>query len=170
MAADRFTDNLRSRLDSVADPGERFKLIAENVAEFFAVRSHEVGIFTVNRKKHEINFVWPQGMANVGHIPLNAVNSLVAKTANSLESTVDNNFARSRHLFMFEFMLAEKSDRIPVQKIMSVPVRADGAAVAVIQVVRKGAAPLEAGADFSGEDVAALETIAATLAQSGLGA
>jgi len=102
-------------------------------------------------------------MNNAGHIPLNAVNSLVARTANELVTTLDNSFAKSRHLYIFEFMLAEKSDRIPVQKIMSVPVITDGAAKGVIQVVRKGASQLDAGDDFSEQNLADLVRIASHL-------
>ena len=96
------------------------------------------------------------------------MNSLVAKTANELVTTLDNSFAKSRHLFIFEFMLAEKSDRIPIQKIMSVPVIANGEAKAVIQVVRKGAAIADAGEDFTVEDLSALVKIAELLSDYNL--
>lgn len=163
MSVDRFIENLKKRLDALKDGEEMLKTIAAEIAAFFSLRSHEIGLFSVNRRKHEIAFLWPLGMTNAGHIPLNAVNSLVAKTANEMVTTLDNSFAKSRHLYIFEFMLAEKSDRIPIQKIMSAPVTSDGAAKAVIQVVRKGASLDAAGEDFSVQNLADLVKIAALL-------
>lgn len=158
-----FIESLKVRIEAQNGSEELLKTIATEIAGFFSLRAHEVGIFSVNRKKHEITFLWPQGMSNAGHVPLNAVNSLVARTANDLVTTLDNFFAKSRHLYIFEFMLAEKSDRIPIQKIMSAPVIVDGTAKAVIQIVRKGASLTEAGADFSEQNLADLVKIAALL-------
>jgi hypothetical protein len=168
MPIDSFIIKLKSRLDSVADPGEKNRVIADEVAGFFSIRSHEVGLFSVNHKKHEISFLLPAGMASKGHIPLNAVNSLVAKTANTLVPAIDNAFATTRHLFMFEHMLSEKSDRISVQKIMSVPIVAEGVAKGVIQVGRKGVSPVEAGEDFTAHELADLVKIAELLARYGI--
>ncbi len=163
-----FIESLKVRCEALQGSEELLKTIATDIAGFFSLRAHEVGIFSVNRKKHEIAFLWPQGMTNAGHIPLNAVNSLVARTANELVTTLDNSFAKSRHLYIFEFMLAEKSDRIPIQKIMSVPVIADGTAKAVLQVVRKGTSLAEAGDDFSEQNLADLVKIASLLAHYNL--
>lgn len=168
MGVESFIENLGKSLDAASDGTDLLKTIASGIASFFSLRNHEVGIFAVNRNKHEITFLWPQGMTNAGHIPLQAVNSLVARTANELLTTRDNSFAGSRHLFMFEFMLAEKSDRIPIQKMMSVPVVANGEAKAVIQAVRKGATPAEAGEDFSEQNLADLVKIAALLSRYSL--
>lgn len=163
MSFDIFFEGLKNCLDAV-NPSDRLRVAAEEIASFFSVRSHEVGLFRVDVKKHEITFRWPLSMAKVGHIPLNAVNSLVAKTANELTPSLDNSFARTRHLFMFEHMLADKAERITAQKVMSVPVITDGAISGVIQVVRKGASPLEAGDDFTPQNLADLERIATILA------
>lgn len=165
MQVDSFIQNLRSHLDEVVEPGARLKVIADDVAAFYSLRSHEIGLFSVNHKKHEISFMLPEGMAKTGHIPLNAVNSLVARTANELVPSLDNSFVKTRHLFMFEHMLSEKSDRITVQKIMSVPIIAAGASKGVIQVGRKGASLTEAGADFTEQNLADLVKIAAVIAE-----
>lgn len=167
MNVDSFLQDLKVSLDAVNSADELLESIATGVAGFFSVRDHEVGVFAVNHKKYEIAFLWPRGMTS-GHIPLKAMNSLVAKTANELVTTLDNSFAKSRHLFIFEFMLAEKSDRIPIQKIMSVPVIANGEAKAVIQVVRKGAAIADAGEDFTDGDLSALVKIADLLSHYNL--
>src|SRR5512138_391087 len=158
MTTGQLEEKLKST-SSIHDPAERLRSVAEELALFFAVRSHEVGIFKVNRKQHEIIFIWPQGMTRFGHIPLNAVNSLVAKTANDRSASLDNTFSNSRHLFIFEHMLAEKSERIPLQKIMSAPIIKGNDVVGVLQISRKAATLPEAGTDFTPQDLDALTAI-----------
>lgn len=164
MSFDIFFEGLKSCLAAVTVPADRLRVVAEEVAAFFGVRPHEIGLFSVDAKRHEITFRWPLSMAKVGHIPLNAVNSLVAKTANDRTATLDNSFARTRHLFMFEHMLADKTERITAQKVMSVPIIIDDTVSGVIQVVRKGASPVEAGDDFTQQNLVDLERVAKILA------
>ncbi len=164
MSTGQLEVNLRNKLDLMNGPNERLKYIAEELASFFGVRTHEVGIFRVNHKNHEIVFIWPQGMTSFGHIPLNAVNSLVAKTANDRAATVDNSFSGSRHLFIFEHMLAEKSERIPLQKIMSAPIIKGADVLGVLQISRKAATVTEAGADFTPQNLDELRTISTIIA------
>jgi len=163
MSFDGLFAKLKSSLAGVTDPSARLCVVAEEIAAYYGVRPHEIGLFSVDAKKHEITFRWPVSMAKVGHIPLNAVNSLVAKTANEKVATLDNAFAHTRHLFMFEHMLADKTERITAQKVMSAPIITEGAVAGVIQVVRKGASPLEAGDDFTQQNLSDLERIAAVL-------
>lgn len=164
MTIDQVKEKLAAGIAAQATAADKLKYAAEGLAAVFGVRQHEVGLFSVSQKKHEITFVWPLSMAKIGHIPLNAVNSLVAKTANEQKSYLDNAFAGSRHLFIFEHMLAEKSERIPVQKILSVPITAAGIVVGVVQITRKAASPVEAGEDFTQGNLAVLEALATTLA------
>jgi len=154
---------LKESLAGVTDSAGRLRVVAEEIAAYYGVRPHEIGLFSVDVKKHEITFRWPVSMAKVGHIPLNAVNSLVAKTANEKIASLDNAFARTRHLFMFEHMLADKTERITAQKVMSAPIQTDGTVTGVIQVVRKGATAVEAGDDFTEQNLADLQRIAAVL-------
>lgn len=165
MTFDMFFAGFKSCLAAVTPPDDRLRVAAEEIASFFGVRSHEIGLFSVDHPKHSITFRWPASMAKVGHIPLNAVNSLVAKTANERHSFLDNNFAHTRHLFMFEHMLADKSERITAQKMMSVPIVTEGTVTGVIQIVRKGASTAEAGDDFTKQNLADLERVAAILSE-----
>lgn len=160
MQVESFIQQLKHDLDKFSDKRMRLKAIAEDVASFFSLRNHEIGLFSVNHKRQEISFLLPEGMAKKGTIPLTATNSLVVKTANDLVPYFDNYFARSRHLFMFEHMLTEKSSRIPVQKIMSVPIISGGIAQGVIQVAKKGESVIDAGADFTEQNLGDLVKIA----------
>lgn len=164
MQIEIFIQQLKHYLDKFADKRMKLKAIAEGVASFYSLRSHEVGLFSVNHKRQEISFLLPEGMAQKGHIPLTAMNSLVVQTVNDLVPYLDNNFTRSRHLFMFEHMLTEKSTRISVQKIMSVPIISEGVALGVIQVAKKGDFVSEAGADFTEQNLGDLVKIANILA------
>jgi len=164
MTTGQLEEKLKSGAASNPDPAERLRFAAEELALFFEVRPHEVGIFKVNPNKHEIVFIWPQGMTGYGHIPLNAINSLVAKTANDRTAALDNSFAGSRHLFIFEHMLAEKSDRIPLQKIMSAPIIKGDEVLGVLQISRKAPTVTEAGADFTSQDLDNLKAISTMIA------
>ncbi len=168
MTVEEFCTELAARLAAAREPAARLELAAREIGEFFGVQPHEVAFFTVDARQNTILFRWPQSLAAAAHIPLRAVNSLVAKTANKRRSTIDNAFAASRHLFMFEHLLADKEERVPMQKVMSVPVVTGDAVQGVIQVTRKGATPEEAGADFTPGDLAALEWIAAIAAEAGV--
>jgi hypothetical protein len=122
-----------------------------------------VALFNVDESRHALVFCWPRTLATVGNIPLKAVNSVVAKSANERIAIVDNSFATTRHLYMLEHFLANKEERIKVQKLMSVPVISDNRVKAVIQVTRKGVSAAAAGADFSEADLKGLERIAAVV-------
>ena len=164
MTTGQLEEKLNNGAASTIDPAERLRFVAEELALFFAVRTHEVGIFRVTPQKHEIVFIWPQGMTGYGHIPLNAINSLVAKTANDRAAALDNSFAGSRHLFIFEHMLAEKSERIPLQKIMSAPIINGDEVLGVLQISRKAPSLTEAGADFTTRDLVSLNAISTMIA------
>lgn len=163
MHVESFIQQLKHDLDRFTDRDMRLNAIAEDVASFFSLRSHEIGLFSINHNREEISFLLPKGMAQKGHIPLTALNSLVVQTANDLVPYLDNNFTRSRHLFMFEHMLTEKSARISVQKIMSVPIISEGIAQGVIQVAKKGDSVTEAGVDFTEQNLGDLVKIANSL-------
>lgn len=160
MHVESFTQQLQHYLDKFADKHIRLKAIADGVASFFSLRNHEIGLFAIDHKKEEVSFLLPEGMAKKGSIPLTAMDSLVVRTAKEQVPYLDNHFTRSRHLFMFEQMLTEKSSRLAVQKIMSAPIISGGIARGVIQVAKKGDSLTEAGSDFTQENLSALVRIA----------
>ena len=164
MNIEDFCSDLSATLAAAAAPEDMLASAAEKISDYFHVQPHEVGLFTIDHAQHQINFRWPPIMSQASRIPLKAFNSLVAKTANDRESFFDNRFALSRHLFMFEHMLVDKTERIRVQKVMSVPIMGEETVHGVVQVVRKGTVPEEAGPDFDSTTVGDLERIAAVLA------
>jgi hypothetical protein len=163
MSVETFCARLAGLLAATTVSEQRLEIVASEIGAFFEVRAHEVGLFSVKEKQHKIEFLWPRGLPSNSHIPLEAVNSLVAKTAKKRESYIDNAFAKSRHLFLFEHFLADKSERISVQKVMSVPVLSGDGIKGVVQLVRKGESLEEAGADFTDTNLVELQCIAGTL-------
>lgn len=164
MIIENFCADLAEELAAATNPEDRMAVAAARISCYFQVRPHEIGLFGVDHAQHQIHFRWPAIMTEANRIPLKAFNSLVARTANERSSFIDNRFALSRHLFMFEHLLVDKPERIPVQKVISVPITGDEAVRGVIQVVRKGADPEEAGPDFTATDVKDLEKVAEILA------
>jgi GAF domain-containing protein len=167
MTVEEFTRQLAASLAG-AEPAARLETAAREIGAFFGVEPHEVAFFTVDERHHRIVFRWPPSLASTGHIPLKGVNSLVAKTAVERRSFIDNTFAASRHLYILEHFLADKKERIAVQKVMSVPIVAGEATAGVVQLARKGGTPEEAGADFTGSDLDNLELIATVLGKAGI--
>ena len=68
-----------------------------------------------------------------------------------------------RHASVFEGVKAATVTGESIQKILSVPIGQEGKVVGVIQVSRKGSTPMEAGADFTTEELGKVSALARTL-------
>lgn len=166
MTAEDFCSHF-TRILASAGSDLRLELAAREIAAFFAVEPHEVGIFLVDSGGRTASFRWPPHSGSAINIPLKSfVSSLVAATARERCGIVDNDFAKTPHLHMFEHGLTERDQRVTVQRIMSVPVSAaDGALCAILQVSRKGKTLEESGPAFSEFNLKALERIAVEFAR-----
>jgi GAF domain-containing protein len=74
-----------------------------------------------------------------------------------------------KHVSLFEAVKltgdeGDALERMPIQKIMSVPVQSGGKVMGVVQVSRKGPDASLAGADFTAHDLKQLEQAAGILA------
>lgn len=143
----------------------RIETASHEIAHFFAVAPHEVAYFRIDGGR-SATFLWPPPKSGaMTSVPLKAfATSLMSATAREERSFLDNTFHATPHLHMFEHMLADREQRIPVQKIMSVPVIAHGTLIAVLQVSRKGSTRDTAGPDFTPLDLERLVAIADALA------
>lgn len=166
MTVEDFSRHL-SRILPFLDASLRTEMTARELAAFFDVDPHEVGVFQIDAAGRTANFCWPPHSGSAINIPLKTfVTSLVAATAKERRGIVDNQFSSTPHLHMFEHGLAEREQRVPVQRIMSVPVSADDGALRwIIQVTRKGKTLDEAGPAFTDKDLQALERVAAALSR-----
>jgi hypothetical protein len=138
-------------------PEERIPLACKMLCKAYKVTSSDVALFALDDQRQELRFRWPEKLTSSGTIPLNAKNSLVARTLREKKAYLDNRFAKSSHGVIFEAF----SGDAPIQKIISAPLADKG----VIQISRKGVDPKAAGADFSQSELTALEKMAEVIAR-----
>jgi len=131
------------------DVGER---IVKRVSGAFAVKSDEVAILLVTVDAKHLRFVSPRKFAELGTIPVTKRDSIAVNILGKRVGEAINNVPMVKHVAFFESV--KLRDRpVPIQKMITVPILLDGAAVGVAQISRKGETPADAGADFSGADV-----------------
>jgi GAF domain-containing protein len=136
---------------------EKVTVSVDALSRIFGVSSGEVAIFALDASGESLNFLWPKEMRSSGSIPISASRSLVTNTAQQKRSFLNNNFASTPHLFVFEGFAKDKS--APIQRIMSVPMLNGEELKGVIQVSRKGLSDA-AVKSFSEPELKALGEIA----------
>ena len=146
--------------------------VVKELARMFSVKNDEVAVLEVTQNGAILSFVYPPKLKAAGNIPLSTTNSLAARTVREKRPEMINNFPAQKHPTVFESINLEKPDpkapkaeRHPIQKIMSVPLLAEGKAVGVIQISRKGKTPTTAGADFTIRDLTGLVTTPGIIAK-----
>jgi len=139
------------------------------LAQILHVRRSEIALLRL--EKRSLRFVYPTELRSAGELPLSG-SAVAARTASTRTSLLSNTFMRVKHVSLFEAvkLAGEEGDgrteQMPIQKIMSVPITAaDGNVIGVVQVSRKGLDASLAGPDFSGDDLKELERAAAILAR-----
>lgn len=136
--------------------------VAAAIASNFKVRPEEVAILRTAGNGTRLEFIFPEKLAKVGSIPMTNTSALAVRTVRGQRSLFMNRFATAPHPIAFEAVhLGPKSSQ-PVRKIMSVPVVAQGRAVGVIQVSRRGPT-VASGPDFGPKDVEELNHVATVL-------
>lgn len=158
-----FSGRFASSIAAAATPIDRYELIASQLGEYFGVKADEVSLFSFDQSRDMLVFIWPGSMKSVGSIPLNAHKCMVSKTAVEKQAVLDNSFATTPHLHVFEHFLSDEAKRIPIQKIMSAPVVDSAGLKGVIQVARKGVDRQAAGDDFTSDNLHDLCGFAAML-------
>jgi hypothetical protein len=164
MKLDEFCTLLRNSLSAVPSEGERLETAVTFVSRAFSTKPHEVAIFRLDADSEFLGFIWPQHLRDAGTIPLSAASPLVARTAREKKGFLNNSFAVTPHASFFELFHGKESDTLPIQKIMSAPLTREGLVWGVIQVSRKAEDLAGAGADFSRNELLALEKIASVIA------
>ncbi len=151
------------RSDAPLEPAALLPL-AEQIAQGFDVRHDEVAILVLDRQGRALSFLLPEKLRQIGSIPMTSTTALAVRTARERRPEVINNFSTVRHATVFEAVpLVEATAGLPIQKIMSAPVVADGKVVGVIQVSRKGASTRTAGEDFTPKDLNELKAVGGAL-------
>jgi hypothetical protein len=127
--------------------------IAERIAKNLGVKTDEVAILGLSTKWRHLHFLVPEALKNVGFIPLSSNSALAARTARDSCPEINNSFAGSPHVSVFEGVKVGGYSTEAIQKIVSAPILSDGKVVGIIQVSRKGANSSLAGPDFTSEDL-----------------
>jgi hypothetical protein len=140
-------------------PEVSLALVAEKIATSLGVKTDEVAILGVSRRWRHLHFLVPEALKNVGFIPLSSNSALAARTARDNRADIANNFIVARHATVFESVKIAGDATEAIQKIMSVPICADGKVVGVIQVSRKGSDSATAGPDFLSDDLAKVQAL-----------
>jgi signal transduction protein with GAF and PtsI domain len=140
--------------------------VAGAIAKNFKVKPDEVAILKMAPTGKQLEFIVPEKLGKVGTIPMTSTNALAVRTARDRRAEFINNFTAATHPTVFEAVKLSKEAGDPIQKIVSVPVLAEGKTVGILQVSRKGKTTQAAGPDFAAKDVEELTQIATALSKS----
>jgi hypothetical protein len=147
----RLADTLESETSTTAEIP--LAAMAEKIAKNLGVKTDEVAILGISTRWRHLHFLVPQALKNVGFIPLTSNSALAAKTVRESRPEINNTFSAMRHATVFEGVKAASTSGESIQKIISAPIFCEEKVVGVMQVSRKGKSSMEAGADFSAEDL-----------------
>lgn len=128
-------------------------VVAEKIAKELHVKTDEVAILGISTRWRHLHFLVPTALKNIGFIPLTSKSALAARTARDSRPEINNEFAAVRHAAVFEGVRAATTSGESIQKILSAPILNEGKVVGVIQICRKGDAPLAVGPDFTSDDL-----------------
>jgi hypothetical protein len=158
----KLVDELRKR--GVHPTDADLNRLATHIANGFEVRQEEVAILRLSADSQMLSFVIPLKLSRIGAIPITTANSLAVKTIRDKRGEIVNNFTAYKHPTVFEAVdLSHEEKALPIRKIMSSPMLADGEIVGVIQISRKARPGELAGADFTQADLAELNAAGSIL-------
>ena len=149
----RELERLASALDSGSSSEMSLSSVADRIGKTIGVKSNEVAILGVSTRWRHLYFLVPEGLKNVGYIPLSSNSALAARTARESRPEIVNNFASVRHATVFEGVKVAGDSGEAIQKIISAPILSGETVVGVIQISRKGENANSAGPDFTPSDL-----------------
>lgn len=170
MKIPEFCNTLERALVAETDPDQRLRLLSNAMQQAFKLRDDEVAVFRIDHENLTLSFVWPKRLINTGSIPLNAHDSLSARTAREGKPHLDNRFSNVKHASVFEKISLTESNAkktspaLPIQKIMSAPLQHKTQVTGVVQLSRKGLERHSAGPDFTTQELEAFAYIISTVA------
>ncbi len=170
MVADDLSFKLIRLIEEMRQAGdpmspEALERLAATLGSAFGAKPDEVAILHLSGDGM-LRFVTPVKLSKLGSIPITNSHSLAVKTIREKRGEFINNFSSYHHPTVFEAVdLSTERKAAPIQKIVSVPILADGKVMGVIQVSRKGRTGESAGPDFTPRDLAELTTAATILSK-----
>ena len=158
MAIEEICEKLEHLLSARQSASDKVDCAVKALCRVFKVGENEVAMFGYDGRLDCFHFLWPTEMRSSGSIPFSANRSLVSVTAAERRGFMDNSFASTPHLFVFEGFGKDKNT--PIQKIMSVPMLKGEELRGVIQLCRKGEEGDCGLASFTGPELSALAELA----------
>ena len=128
------------------------QLMNSYLQERFQVAYDEVALFRQVDDDY-LCFVIPRELANKGTIPLNANQSIAAKTATTMKATCFNDFQAQRHITFFEGIKFTTDIKGLIQRMLCAPIVWEKKSIGVIQISRKGPDQAQCGPPFGQSDL-----------------
>ena len=136
---------------------EGAKVLAEAISEQLKVKPEEVAIMLLNATGQTLVFVWPPPLFTGGAaFPANHKTAIASGVLATLKGKVDNKISESKHLKFYESVMGMQTSKLPIQKMVALPLFSGDKKLGVVEVSRKGKTPEEAGPNFTPEDAQAL--------------
>src|SRR6266436_10032631 len=129
------TLNLVSEMERIASAlgteaegasGVSLSAVAEKIAKNLGVKHDEVAILAISTRWRHLHFLVPEALKNVGFVPLSSNSALSARTARESRPEIENNFAATRHVTVFESVKTADGSSGTIQKMVSAPILVDG--------------------------------------------
>ncbi|MEO5763501.1 MAG: hypothetical protein ABIR28_14450 [Vicinamibacteria bacterium] len=148
--------NMLATRDSTRDPKEFFldlaDLVARGAAEELGREVDEIGILIAGSDGKYLRFVAPRKLCDLGTIPTTKRDSIAVTVFSRKSGEANNNVPLVRHVAFFESV--KLTDKVmPIMKMVTVPIIAQGEVIGVAQVSKKGPNLMEVGPDFTMADV-----------------
>jgi hypothetical protein len=148
--------NMLANRESGRDPKDFFldlaDLVARGAAEDLGRQVDEIGILMAGTDGKYLRFAAPRKLCDLGTIPTTKRDSIAVNVFAKKVGEANNNVPLARHVAFFESV--KVTDKIlPIMKMVTVPIVADGQIVGVAQISKKGDNLMEAGPDFNAADV-----------------
>jgi hypothetical protein len=133
------------------------KAVSEVIAQALKVKTEEVAILLLTSTGQTLKFVWPPQLAtSQAAFPVTHKTAIASTVLASMKGKVDNKLAESKHLKFFENVKGMETSKLPIQKMVALPLFVGSQKLGVVEVSRKGRTPEEAGPNFSPQDAQAL--------------
>ncbi len=158
--------HLVEELAKEAEPTEPTNLarLGEQVASLFKVKPDEVAVLALTGQGKFLKFIIPEKLQAIGTLPMTSTSALAVRTAREKRAELFNNFAATRHATVFEGVPLGRRHDEPIQKLMSAPIFVEDKVIGVVQISRKGRSSIEAGPDFTQQELRLLVSITGALA------
>jgi len=136
---------------------DAFNKTISEISKFYVenlnLNEDEVAILLTDKDKEVLSFAAPQYLVNSGLIPINSSDAFASIVYRLNKQAIDNNFNQQKHLNLFEFIKTPENKIKHIWKMLATTITAENDKLGVIELSRKGETIIEAGEDFTQNDL-----------------